>query len=71
MPVESVTTPKRIHLVYQNLAKNAKEKTNKTIEFPVERRKKVVNSEKQHTENQSDAASRKRATAGICLSVRQ
>ncbi len=44
-------------------AKNAKEKTNKTIEFPVERRKKVVNSEKQHTENQSDAASRKRATA--------
>lgn len=26
MPVESVTTPKRIHLVYQNLAKNAKEK---------------------------------------------
>ena len=26
MPVESVTTPKRIQLVYQNLAKNAKEK---------------------------------------------
>jgi len=26
MPVESVTTPKRIPLVYQNLAKNAKEK---------------------------------------------
>ena len=29
MPVESVTTPKRIQLVYQNLAKNAKEKMNK------------------------------------------
>ena len=26
MPVESVTTPKRIQLVYQNVAKNAKEK---------------------------------------------
>jgi len=26
MPVESVTTPKRIQLVYQNVAKKAKEK---------------------------------------------
>ena len=29
MPVESVTTPKRIHLVYQNVAKMQRKKLNK------------------------------------------